>query len=155
MALFMQIVESFRMLKATANLKPSERPPAYIRANSTTYEPLQTNRTLIAQLARIEIPTFLTDSEPKPSGVLSALVRDVELYLVVGEHTLERERARLLAERERLEHLLMQTRSRLANPQFVERAKPEIVERERAKESALAESLEKVTTSLKYISEHS
>jgi valyl-tRNA synthetase len=49
----------------------------------------------------------------------------------------------------------MQTRSRLANPQFVERAKPEIVERERAKESALAESLEKVTTSLKYISEHS
>jgi valyl-tRNA synthetase len=74
---------------------------------------------------------------------------------VVGEHTLERERARLLAERERLEHLLTQTRSRLANPQFVERAKPEIVERERAKESALAESLEKVTTSLKYISEHS
>jgi len=155
MALFMQIVESFRMLKATANLKPSERPPAYIRANSTTYEPLQTNRTLIAQLARIEIPTLLTDSEPKPLGVLSALVRDVELYLVVGEHTLERERARLLAERERLEHLLTQTRSRLANPQFVERAKPEIVERERAKESALAESLEKVTTSLKYISEHS
>lgn len=155
MALLMQIVESFRMLKATASAKPNEQPPAFIRATADSVGVIDAHRVLIGSLARIGEPAILPADDPKPSGALSALVRDIELYLVVGDHVLDRERQRLLAERQRLEHLLSQTRARLSNPHFVERANPDVVERERAKEATLADALEKVLASLQYLSETS
>jgi valyl-tRNA synthetase len=149
----MSAVEQFRMLKATANLKPSDRVPTAIRADGATAALLGEHAQLIAALARIEQPRILGPDAPKPQGVLSALVVDAELFVIVGDHVLERERQRLLAERQRLEHLLSQTRTRLANEQFLQRAKPEVVESERAKERTFVEALEKINASLQYLSQ--
>jgi len=153
MALLMNAIEQFRMLKATANLKPTDLPPASFRADGSTAEMLRANAPLIAALARIELPTLVDTNAQKPRGALSAIVGDAEVFIVVGDHVLQRERERLLAERARLEHLLAQTRARLANEQFLQRAKPDVVENERAKEATFAEALEKINASLHHLME--
>ncbi|MCX7929757.1 MAG: class I tRNA ligase family protein, partial [Chlorobi bacterium] len=155
MELVVLTVEQFRMLKAAAGLKPGDLPSALVRADAASANLIRDNADLIAALARVELPTFLDSLSDKPRGVLSAIVRDVELFLVVGEHVVERERERLLAERQRLATLLQQTQARLANTNFIERAKPDIVAAERAKESNFAEALAKVEESLRYLSEQS
>lgn len=152
MEILKQIIEQYRMLKATAGLKPSERPVSYYRAENHALELLECHAALVAELARIDVPTPYTPSG-KPAGALTAFVRDTELFLVVGEHIIDRERERLQAEYERLQRLLAQTRSRLANEQFLQRAKPEIVENERAKEAAFVEALAKVEQSLRYLTQ--
>lgn len=154
MRFLMEIVEQLRMLKATAGLKPNDLPPACIRVNGEWQHFIAESTGLIAALARVEQPTLLTDHS-KPHGALSAIVRDAEVFLIVGEQAVERERQRLIAERERLHMLLAQTRSRLNNEQFIQRAKPEIIEKERSKEATLAEALRKVEESLQYFSQQS
>jgi valyl-tRNA synthetase len=155
MELVMLAVEQFRMLKATAGLKPSEQPPALVRCSDTVAALIADSAPMIAALARIALPSILDRDAAKPGGALSALARDAELFLVVGDHVLEREQQRLVAERQRLAALLEQTRARLANKNFVERAKPEVVAAERAKEASFAESLAKVEESLRHLSEQS
>ena len=77
----------------------------------------------------------------KPSGVkyLSVTVGGVDLHLPIeGLVDSEAELARLAKEQDKVESDLVRVRQKLTNPMFVDKAKPEIVERERE----LAESLE-------------
>ncbi len=153
MALLMNVIEQLRMLKATANLKPSETPPIAFRVDGHVHDLLTAHARLIASLARVELPTFLPADAPKPRGALTAIVGEVEMVMIVGEHILERERERLESERARLEHLLAQTRARLTNENFLQRAKPEVIENERSKEATFADALEKINASLQYLSQ--
>lgn len=149
MSLFMEIVEQLRMLKATAGLKPNDCPPSCVRINDEWQPFIAESAGLIGALARVEQPTLLMDCT-KPHGALTAIVGDAEVFLIVGEHAVEREIQRLSAERERLRTLLAQTRARLNNEQFLQRAKPEVIEKERSKEATFADALRKVEESLQY-----
>jgi valyl-tRNA synthetase len=81
----------------------------------------------------------------KPKGSASAVVKGIEVYVPLGGIIdLEIEQARLNKEQERLSKLVQGSRGKLANQQFVESAKPEIVEAERQKLSDLEAALEKV-----------
>ena len=81
----------------------------------------------------------------KPRGSASAVVHGVEIYVPLGGLIdLNAERARLSKEQERLNKLVQGTRARLANPQFIANADPEIVQNEKDKLLNLQHSLEKV-----------
>ncbi|MBI1756815.1 MAG: valine--tRNA ligase [Fimbriimonas ginsengisoli] len=85
----------------------------------------------------------------RPEGAfLSASCAGLDLHLPVeGLVDVEKERARLAREAERLTEELQKLRERLASPMFVDRAKPEVVQREREAaaeaESRLAKVLER------------
>lgn len=149
MSHLMTVIESYRQLKAVAKLKPSERPAAYYRASGQLHGLLHNHAHVIGALARVESPVHL-DSGEKPRGALSSIAGEIELYLAVGEHILEQERNRLETERQRLQTLLAQTRAKLTNQQFLQRASPDVVNRESAKEATLAEALAKVELSLQH-----
>ncbi len=73
-------------------------------------------------------------------GAHAVLRSGTEVFLPLAEVIdLDRERERLQAEVERLEELLAGTRGRLRNEDFLTKAPPEVVERERDKERSLEE----------------
>ena len=75
----------------------------------------------------------------------SAVVQGAEIFLPLeGLIDLDAERERLVREADRLLHDLEGTRRKLLNSEFLAKAKPEVVERERQRLAQLEETLEKL-----------
>ena len=91
------------------------------------------------------IETLEAGPPPEPDKALAVTIEGVDLYLpIVGLVDVEKESARLDREQEKLSAELAKLDQRLSNPQFVERAKPEVVERERANAEDLRDRLSKI-----------
>jgi len=92
--------------------------------------------------------------EGRPSGkFVSSVIEGVQLHLSIGEGIdLAKLTEKLTREREKLGSEAAKLRGRLENPQFVERAKPEIVEKERANLLDLEERLASVGERLSLLS---
>jgi valyl-tRNA synthetase len=76
---------------------------------------------------------------------VSATVEGVDVHLPIGDLVDEaKELARLEREETKLRDQLDKLEQRLGNPNFVERAKPEVVERERASAQELRDALVKI-----------
>jgi len=111
------------------------------------YEPL------FKRLARVEGMTFLGENEDYRERAASVVVGNATLYLpLAGMVDLEAELTRLNKEVDGLAAQLERSQGLLNTPSFVERARPEVVERERAKLADLLareEALRKRIASLK------
>jgi valyl-tRNA synthetase len=95
----------------------------------------------LERLARIDALVLGPASEDAV-GAHAALQAGGELFLpLAGVVDVERERGRLADEIARLEKQLAGTRGKLANEQFVTRAPPAVVEKEREKERSQEERL--------------
>lgn len=83
--------------------------------------------------------------KPDEDGFLSATAEGVDVHIPTsGLVDMEKEKARLDREEEKAQSELTKLEGRLSNPQFVERAKPEIVEREQATAQELRDKLVKL-----------
>ena len=70
----------------------------------------------------------------KPPASLAAVVRNIEIFLPLsGLIDLQQEKARLTKQLEKLENELSSIQRKLDNANFVNNAKPEVVEKEREK----------------------
>lgn len=101
----------------------------------------------LAGLATIDLRSDGTGGEPGAHAVLRS---GAALFIPLrGAIDLDRERARIRKESERVRGLLERTRKRLANEGFLRNAPEEVVEREREKERALAEQDERLGQKLR------
>ena len=83
-------------------------------------------------------------------GARAVLKSGADLFLPLeGLIDLDKERARLSAELERIESQLRSTEARLANEQFVSRAPAEVVQREREKAENFRARAERLSDMLK------
>ena len=137
-----RMVSEIRTARTGLNVPPGARMPAYARnASALTQSRLAANATVIARLARID----LADGDA-PEGSAAQVVVDEATYVLPldGVIDLDAERARLAkgiaaASKER-----DSLAARLGNPAFVEKAKPEALEkarRDHADKSLEAEQL--------------
>ena len=137
-----RMVSEIRAARTGLNVPPGARLPAYARsASETTKARLAANSVAIARLARIDL-----SQGDAPSGGAAQVVVDEATYVLPleGVIDLDAERVRLAkgiaaAEKER-----DSLAGRLNNPAFVEKAKPEAVEKARsdhAEKSLEAEQL--------------
>jgi valyl-tRNA synthetase len=100
---------------------------------------LEKNRMYVENLARTEKMTARSDGE-KPRASATAVVGEVEVFIPLkGLIDLEDEQKRLERELSKISGDLSRTRVKLQNQDFLTRAKPEAVEKEREKSRALAE----------------
>ena len=82
---------------------------------------------------------------PELDKVLVATLEGVDVYLpFAGFVDVEKEIVRLDKEQEKTQSDLAKLEQRLSNPEFVERAKPEVVEREREQAAELRDRLVKL-----------
>ena len=95
-------------------------------------------------LARIENLTLSRDAS-RPAVAASAVVRGAEVFLpLAGLIDLDKERQRLVREADRLLSELDHSRKKLHNQDFLGKARPDVVERERHRLVELEETLDKL-----------
>ena len=126
-----RLISTIRSLRADMNVPPSAQLPLLLKdANGTTAQRVETHGALITRLARLSGIEFL-DGTPG-AGAVQAVLDEATLVLPLGDVIdLDKERARLNKEIERLTGEIRKIDAKLGNAQFTERAPPEVVEEQR------------------------
>ena len=127
-------ISAIRAARAEMNVPPSARMPLLVRdAEPLALERLARHSDHFVSLARIE---RIETAEAAPSGAVQIVVEGATLILPVGEVVdLAREKARLAKEIGRLDSEIAKIAAKLGNPQFLAKAKPEVVEDQREREA--------------------
>ncbi|MCZ6792476.1 MAG: valine--tRNA ligase [Planctomycetota bacterium] len=147
--LLQDVVRAVRDVRSEYNVPPSGTVDCAIRASGAARETLDSLATLLAHSAGIARLTIAEEPE-RSKDTAVRVVRDVEVY-VPGVVDLEKEKAKLLKHKEQLEKRIAGAQRKLENPNFLERAKPEVVERERQRQSELETELKGVEANLQAI----
>jgi valyl-tRNA synthetase len=104
-------------------------------------------------MARVGSVENLTSGEG-PKGAATAIVGSMEIYLPLGDMVnLLEERARLSKETSKVEEELARIQKKLSNPQFLSKAKEEVIQKEREKSVQHEERLRALNLSLERLRE--
>ncbi|MBD3333986.1 MAG: valine--tRNA ligase [Candidatus Eisenbacteria bacterium] len=145
------VVTAVRTLRSEMNVPPARPADVTLRASGEWADLLREHETIVKGLARIGT-LHLVEDAPKPAHSASAVVGGRELFVhLEGVIDLEVERRRLQKELGRVEKGLESSRKKLANQDFLNKARPNVVEGERTRLEALRETREKLDRALSAI----
>jgi valyl-tRNA synthetase len=136
------IIRAIRDIRSKYNKAPSEKMTASAHAPAGTASILNAASDLVCQLAGLVSFQATTDAE-KPNNAATAIVEETQVFLhdVIDP---EAERARLAKQKQDVEQAKKGVESKLANENFVARAKPEVVAQARERLQQLQEQLQAV-----------
>jgi valyl-tRNA synthetase len=128
-----EAIAAIRAIRAEMNVPPAAKVPLLVKdAEPEITARLDRHRDHFRGLARVE---DITLSETVPSGSVPAIVPGATLILRLGEVVdLAKEKARLGKEIGRLDADLAKFAAKLANPAFLSKAKPEVIDEQRERE---------------------
>jgi valyl-tRNA synthetase len=129
-----QAISAIRALRAEMNVPPAARVPLLFKDMETsTTQRIERHREHFIRLARVE---RFEPVEALPPGSVQAVVDGATLVLALGDVVdLARERERLDKEIGRADAELAKIAAKLANPNFIAKAKAEVVEEQREREA--------------------
>lgn len=146
MELLQEVIRAARNLRAEMGLQAKQKAEVLILAGEGR-ELLETNQAVIESLAMAEPVRFV---EERPQQALSQRVGEMEVFLPFpADFDLSREVARLEAERAEAQRFHDSIAAKLNNANFVERAKPEVVARERERLEEQQQRLQRVEERLR------
>jgi valyl-tRNA synthetase len=129
-------------------VNPGARIPVRVRATGPKAERVREASDGITRLAGVAALEVGPDVV-KEKGSAATPIGDIEVVIpLAGIVDIEGERARLTRERGKVEAELGDVERKLSNQGFVAKAKPEVVERERARQERLNTELAKLVESL-------
>jgi len=141
-------IRTVRDIRSNRNIPPNEMLVVSAKSQQETVDILNRNTELIRQLAGVkELKAGVAIVKPANSAV--AITDATEVY-VHDAIDLQAERVRLEKQKEQIEKAKKAVEAKLANENFVTKAKPEVVAQARDR---LAELLEKLNTVEKHLSE--
>jgi valyl-tRNA synthetase len=129
MAFLRDVIRAIRDIRSKYTIAPQARVVARIRAEAATAASLRAFADLLITMASLESVEIAPDMQRSPDAA-TAVVGSVEIY-IPGVIDPEKERARLTKQREQLLDRLAGSRRKLANENFLTKASPEVVQRER------------------------
>ena len=149
MGAFQELVGAVRSLRKEYGVAEGQLIPLVIWANGDLRATVGAQRTALARLAKVDRLRW-GRAGPDTVGAHAVLQGgELELFLPLeGVIDLDREHSRMHEEISRKERQLAQTDERLANEQFVSRAPPDVVNRERERAISLGEELAKLREKL-------
>ncbi|BDG61516.1 valine--tRNA ligase [Caldinitratiruptor microaerophilus] len=141
--LWMEVIRAVRALRADAGVPAGRRADVVLVASTPELQAaLEGARRHLVALAHAAGVTVLPAGSPPPEQAVAAVVSGAEVYVPLkGVVDVEKEIGRLAREREEVARELERSRTKLANPDFVSRAAPQAVEKERQKEADLSQRL--------------
>jgi valyl-tRNA synthetase len=143
-AFLQEIVVAVRNLRVENGIPPGKKVPLTVRGSAEQLDLIESLAEQMRALAKIETLTLARDGA-RPSVAASGVVQGAEIFLPLeGLIDLGEERARLAREADKLFHDLESSRKKLRNQDFLDKARPDVVERERHRLATLEESLEKL-----------
>jgi valyl-tRNA synthetase len=150
MGRLMEVVTEIRTIRATYEVEPKRRIEVTLVAPSAAdREFVGRYRDLIGALARLAKFELLA-AAPEQTQTIKHPVGPMELRIpMAGLFDVAAEKTRLTKERLKVDQELEGLRKKLDNPQFVARAKAEVVTESRERVASLTERREKVERTLK------
>lgn len=149
MQLLMDAIIIIRNIRASWNINPKVLVNAVIKAKQKAGQMLMDAQVYIKNLARVEAIT-IEEAAKKPPKSAAGVVGDIEIYIPLeGIIDLKGESQRLLKKIDELSGVIKGIESRLKNKNFTSRAPAEIVEKERARKTELADTLKRLKDNLK------
>ncbi|TYR30994.1 valine--tRNA ligase [Mesorhizobium microcysteis] len=141
------LVSGIRSVRSEMNVPPSATAPlVMIGANAATRERAARHQPAIQRLARVGEVGFDTAA---PKGSAQIVIGEATACLPLGSLIdLKAEEARLSKELGKNADEIARIEKKLANPNFLAKAAPEVVEAEREKQAELAEARSKLNTAL-------
>ncbi|MCS7070125.1 MAG: class I tRNA ligase family protein, partial [Anaerolinea sp.] len=131
--LLIDLVRGIRNVREEYNVEPGRKIAAVFSAGAQA-EVLRHYAYLFNRLCNVNDVALIDRSQPAPPQSASVVVGEVTAYLPLADLVdLAAECERLTKERERLLAAIVRSREMLSNEQFVSRARPDVVERERQK----------------------
>lgn len=140
-------IGELRTLRKTYQIKDGEKLSATaLPLDDVTKSLTENSNAMICKLANLENLNAVSDKSEKPSGTVSIIHPQFEIYLDVRKYIdVEAEKSRLTKEKEKLEKQMDGLRGRLSNEKFVKNAKPEIVAEAKAQFQTLEDQFNKVS----------
>ena len=133
-----------RNLRVESKVGPGRLVPVVVRGEAAQLDLVERLADQIKPLAKID-PLTLARDGTRPRVAASAVVQGAEVFLPLeGLIDLDAERQRLAKEAGKLHADLETSRRKLRNQDFLAKARPEVVERERQRMVQLEETLEKL-----------
>ncbi len=128
---YFDIVREIRNTRGDFKVDPGKRIDAIARDNDIANH-LARNDYILGRLCNVETLTLIPADAPAPANSANIVVGELSLFLPLeGMIDIAAERQRLAAEKAKIEDQLARTKKMLANQNFVERARPDVVQRER------------------------
>ena len=153
----MQWIQAFilgvRQIRSGMDIKPGKALPVLIQNGSAQdKQRLDANQHYLISLAKLESITWLNAKDEAPESATS-LVGEMKLLIpMAGLIDKEAEQQRLGKEIDKKQQEYQRTEAKLSNSSFVDKAPPEVVEKERSKLSEIKVAIEKLQEQLEKIS---
>ncbi len=144
--LVQEVIARIRDARNQANVEPARRIPVQMVVGSEMHM-FTAQSSLIEFLARTEKPHLYETLSQKPEQAMSLLAGPIEIYLPLsGLLDIGKEIERLDKEIAQAQQEMVRLQGKLANQNFVAKAKPEVVEKEREKLATQEERIGKLQT---------
>ena len=135
-------IRAIRDIKSKYNIPPTTMPATSANTTVQVAEILNRNCELICQMAGTK--AFMAGSDiEKPKNAATAIVDDMQIYVHSAINP-EAERAKLEKQRQQIEITKKAVEDKLANENFITKAKPEVVAQAKERLSELTEQLKTV-----------
>ncbi len=139
------VVRSVRDIRSKCNIPPSSKLVVSVNAPNDISGILNADAGLLCQIANLK-EFSASHSAPKPKNAAAAISGQMQIY-VHDAIDIEAERKRLTKQKEQIEGVKKGVEAKLANENFIARAKPEVV-------AQTKEKLAEYTEQLKAIEKH-
>ena len=147
------VIEGVRNIRGEMNISPAKAIPVLINnGSSEDQRRLEENRQFLITLAKLETISWLAEGDQAPMSATS-LVKQMEILVpMAGLIDKQAETARLSKEIDKLQKDLDRISGKLNNPAFVDKAPPAVVDKEKDKQAAQQQALDKLQQQLQQIS---
>jgi valyl-tRNA synthetase len=153
MEFLMNAVRATRNLRTEMNCPPGKEVKVVFHGPAQELSFLRAQEPYLRLLARIGSVEYLTSGE-RPKGAAMAIVGGTEVLLPLGDMiNLKEEQTRLTKEVDKMEEELSRVQKKLSNPDFLGKAKAEVIEKEREKSAQYMEKLRTLNLSLERLGE--
>jgi valyl-tRNA synthetase len=155
MQVLMEITREVRNIRSNYNIPPARRLPLVLRTSGEPHQAiLEPCEAYLKSLARLSRLTWGQDVI-KPAVAATAVVKGIEVYVPLeGLIDLREEQERLRRELAKVEQSLDRVTKKLTNEEFLGKAPPVVVSRERAARAELLDAQAKLREGLSRITAH-
>ncbi len=148
---FVEIVSAVRALRQNVGIKPKEEAPVFIFSDDSDLKTYLTEHEVglkdMMRASKVELKSK-SEVRPEKSG-LAALTHSEIFIPLEGLIDIDDQIVRLKKDLDKTQSELMKLRKKIENPQFIENAKPEIVEKVKIEASEFEEKEASLLASLK------
>ena len=153
MEFLMGVIRGVRNLRTEMSCPPGKEVKVIFHGPERDLSFLRDQEFYLRSLARVGSVEYLTFGE-RPKGAAMAVVGSIEIYLPLGDMiNFQEQQARLTKEACKVEEELARIQKKLSNPEFLSKAKEEVIQKEREKSTQHEEKLRALNLSLERLRE--